>query len=117
MNIKNNFWDDFVHEFAKLSKPNIELKYRLYYNPHTLQGEVITYEELDGPWIDFPKENVGKASAMDYFIKNGKLEKITANGIEKKILKKGGSMYFTLIDDCQFIVPPDYPNSQGWYYG
>ena len=117
MNTKNTFWDDFAAEFATFAKPNSELNYRLYYNPQTLQGKIITLDELEGVWVDFPKENVGTSSAMDWYIKDGKLEKISRNGIEKKIMKKGGSMYFTLMDDCQFIVSEDHPNAQGWHYG
>ena len=75
MNTKNTFWDDFAAEFATLAKPNSELNYRLYYNPQTLQGKIITLDELEGVWVDFPKENVGTSSAMDWYIKDGKLEK------------------------------------------
>lgn len=113
----NNFWDDFVAELSAITKPNSELKYRLYYNPETMQGEIITMDELDGEWVEFPKENIG-FPPMDWHVtKDGKIKRIIEVLPKQLKLKKGGNTYFTLKDDWQIIVDSNHPDAQGWSYG
>ena len=37
--------------------------------------------------------------------------------ITQNILTKGGDMYYTLEDDCQFAVTEDHPKAESWSNG
>jgi len=113
---KNSFWDEVDAGLAKLVPPISEIKYRLYYNTETMRGEIISADELEGPWINFPAENIG-IPPMDWLVKkDGTITREVFTLPTRKKLIKGGTMFYTLRNDYQFAVDADYPAAIGWYY-
>ena len=116
MGSRNNFWDEVSAGLAQLAQPNSELKYRLYYNLETMRGEIISMDELEGPWVDFPAENIG-IPPMDWLVKKDKtiVHEVTTLPTRRKLIKDG-TMFYTLKNDYQFAVDADYPAAIGWSY-
>jgi hypothetical protein len=108
------YWAEVFRLVEQQTKPSVKLVYKLYYDPHTLIGTVVTYEDLPGVFVVVDNSFIFNRAA-DYKVIDGKPVDMRPTATIR--LQTGGNVYYTLHNDNQFAVSADYPGAQGWGYG
>jgi hypothetical protein len=110
----DDYWAEVFQLVEQQARPSIKLVYKLYYDPETLVGTMITPDDLPGVFVVVDSKFIFNNPA-DYQVINGKITDLRPAVTNR--LQTGGNVYYTLHNDNQFAVPAGYPGAQGWDYG
>ena len=112
-----DFWsnamtdEEVLAEIFKLYKPEQSRPhpgYRVYYDADTLEILFFSQEELPHPFCQVTKEVYDTCRPDLFKIKHGQVVAIKQVNATQIQLSKGGSTFFSLLNDMQFAVDKDY---------